>query len=196
MWVLAASCLAAPVAPPPVAPPPAAASNVQAPPPPAPSDPRVERAITWAEAALGTEYRWDGRGTDRLPGLDCLGVIFRAYGQATDTDWRRYPVNPSELVAGGLLGRPVPGLDGVLRSAVAVEDLRRGDVLYLLMREYLLKDEPLWVHPDESRYWPWHTGIYLGEGQVLNSHPGRGVVVMPLEELMFDGLFVTRLPPP
>ncbi|MEM6927295.1 MAG: hypothetical protein AAF602_10215 [Myxococcota bacterium] len=40
--------------------------------------------------------------------------------------------------------------------------------------------------------WPWHTGIYLGDGQVLNSHPSHGVVTMRLDDISWDALFATR----
>ena len=154
-----------------------------------PPDDAVAAAKTW----LGTPYAWGGRGTAKNPGMDCLGVLYRAYGQATGTPWTRYPVNPSDLVAGGLLGQPVPGLRGTLRLDVELQQLQPGDVLYFLMANYEIKDDPL-LTIGPTKYWPWHTGMYLGDGVALHAEPGGVVRTQPLMEIAWDALFVTRLP--
>ena len=166
------------------------------------------RAAAVAEAAkwLGTPYRWGGRGTQGHPGLDCLGLLFRAWGPVTRTGWTRYPFNPSPLVASGMLGTPVVGWAGRRRADVETEALAAGDVLYLLAAEHEIPDSPLWeeVRPCGSgeqpngvgdcttRYWPWHTVLYVGEGWVIQAEPGGVVVVDRLEDLTFDALYVTR----
>lgn len=160
-------------------------------PAPARARPEIEQAIALAEATKGTPWKWNGRLTPQLPGLDCLGIIFVAYGEATGTPWRDYPVNPSELVASAKLGNVVPEVAGVLRGNVPVDALKRGDILYFLVEGYEIPDKPLLVD-GERRYWPWHTGIYLGDGNVLNSHPSQGVVVMRLTDISWDALFATR----
>jgi cell wall-associated NlpC family hydrolase len=147
----------------------------------------VEHARTW----LGTEFRWNGRGTERLPGLDCLGLVFRAWGEVTGTSWREYAVDPSELVASRKLGTVVPELEGVDRESLDVSLLQPGDIVYLLLAEQPIPDTPLWVTL-ESRYWPWHVGMYAGDGKVINADPSRGVVEMTFDELAWDRLVVTR----
>ena len=155
--------------------------------------PTVEAAVQAALRYRGAHYEWGGRNTAGNPGIDCLGLLFLAYGEATGTPWRRYAVNPSELVTSGLLGAPVPGLDAAPRDRVDLGVLRRGDVLYFLIEGYEIPDDPLWVRTDGARFWPWHTGIYLGDGLTVHASPSAGVAEQPLEEIAFDALFVTRL---
>ncbi|MEZ4316151.1 MAG: hypothetical protein R3F61_01550 [Myxococcota bacterium] len=153
---------------------------------------RGERAVEVARQHLGTPYRWEGRGTQRLPGYDCLGILFRAWGRVDGRPWTTYEVNPSQLVAHGKLGAPVSGLEGVLRDDLPdLASLRPGDVLYFLLEGYTIPDEPLLVR-GEARYWPWHTGLYAGSGIVLHASPGGEVMEQPLDEMRFDALFVTR----
>jgi cell wall-associated NlpC family hydrolase len=192
MWlVLILSCGAAP---PPEAPP-IAAAEIARPKIVAPSpSPTAEAAIVAARTWLGTEYKWEGRGTDDHPGMDCLGLLFRAYGDTTGTSWKKYPVDPSPLVKSGLLGKPVAGLDGVLRKDLDPAALVKGDVLYFLMANKRIEDEPLWHH-DGFPYWPWHTGLYAGEGRVLQADPWDTVQESDLYEVQWDALFVTRVAP-
>jgi cell wall-associated NlpC family hydrolase len=204
MWMalILAACATPPTAMAPQAPPPEERPEAEDSPRTAtPSAPTfvgrfdAEQQTAFVQAArshLGTPYRWNGRGTSRLPGLDCLGILFRADEAVTGTPWREFAVNPSELVAGGLLGAAVPTLSGVLRDDVPHSHLQPGDVLYFLLAGYEIPDEPLMVRGD-VRYWPWHTGLYAGEGQVIHASPGAGKVVEePLEHVGFDALYVTR----
>ena len=192
-----AACASAPAEQPAPGPPPE--TIVAAPAPRAAStapSPTVEAAVLAAKKYIGHHYEWAGRDTAKNPGIDCLGLLYLGFGEATGTPWRRYPVNPSQLVGSGLLGGPVPGLDGVLRAEIEWSKLRRGDVLYFLMEGYEIKDTPLWVDAQGARYWPWHTGLYLDEGRDLALHasPSAGVTEQPLDEIAFDALFVTRFP--
>lgn len=154
---------------------------------------KAARAIAVARGYLGTPYRWEGRDTARFPGLDCLGLLFRAWGAVDGTAWTAYPPNPSPLVASGRLGAPVPGLDGVLRADVDPAALRAGDVLYLLLAGYEIPDAPLWTH-DGVSYWPWHTAMYVGDGVVIEASPLGAVREGPLVGLTWDALYVTRVP--
>lgn len=192
-----AACASAPAEQPAPGPPPE--PIVAAPAPRAPStapSPTVEAAVLAAKKYLGYPYAWGGRDTAKNPGIDCLGLLYLGFGEATGTPWRRYPVNPSQLVGSGLLGGPVPGLDPVRRAELDGSTLRRGDVLYLLIKGYEINDTPLWVDAQGARYWPWHTGLYLDEGRDLTLHasPSAGVTQQPLDEIAFDALFVTRFP--
>lgn len=152
---------------------------------------RGDRLVAAARERLGEPYRWDGRGTARLPGYDCLGVLFDAAARVDGRTWRTYEVNPSELVAGGKLGSAPAGLAGVSRDALDVSALRAGDVLYFLLAGVEIPDAPLLVR-DGVSYWPWHTGMYVGGGWVLHAKPGADVREQPLDEIAFDALYVTR----
>jgi cell wall-associated NlpC family hydrolase len=158
------------------------------------ASPAIERIVANAEQYLGEPYRWGGRNTSGNPGIDCLGILFLAYGPETGRSWREFPVDPSKIVASGMLGTPVEGLDGVLHEDLDVTKLQRGDVLYLLSEGHEIPDEPLMVRGGK-RYWPWHTGLYVDEGEqlVLHAAPGGVVTRQPLDEVGFDALYVTRL---
>ena len=138
-------------------------------------------------------YRWGGRGTQSHPGMDCLGVMFRAWGAVTGTAWQRYPVNPSELVASGMLGTPVEGLAGVMRGELLLSRLQAGDAVYFLLAGYEIPDEPLLVK-GETKYWPWHTALYGGNAEVIHAEPGGVVRRQSIHEMTFDALLVTRRP--
>jgi len=160
---------------------------------PTPAEVRNAAVIADARSLKGIEYRWEGRNIERLPGLDCLGLMFRPYGRATGRSWKSYEVNPSELVAGGKLGKPVPGVAGVTRKDFDLALLKTGDVLYFLLEGYVIEDKPLMTR-NGRKFWPWHTGLYVGDGVVIHAEPGGVVREQPLREVNFDALFATRLP--
>lgn len=163
-------------------------------------------ALAQAQEWLGTPYAWGGRGTRRNAGMDCLGLLYRAWGPVRGTPWSRFPVDPDPLVESGLLGTPVQGLAGTDREAVALTQLRPGDVLYLLDAWREIEDAPLWertrsCEPGEEAdanglcttpYWPWHTVLYVDQGVVVHAAPGATVRTQLLSELDYDALFVTR----
>lgn len=161
--------------------------------PSAEQEARSEVAIAYARSKLGEPYRWEGRGTSKYPDWDCLGILFRAYSKATGRPWWTYEVNPSELVANGKLGVPVPGVHGVLREEVVLAQLMPGDVLYFLKPDYRIPDAPLMTR-DGVDWWPWHTGMYIGDGKALHAEPGGVVRVQELVDISWDGLLATRLP--
>jgi cell wall-associated NlpC family hydrolase len=150
-----------------------------------------ERALEAGRAYLGEPWAWGGRATESHPGIGCMGLVFRAWGSVQGRSWRSYEVNPSELVAGGKLGRPVPGLDGILRGEVDVAQLEPGDVIYFLLRDYEIPDAPLWSHEGHD-YWPWHMGLYAGDGRALHADPSSRVRHQRLEHVSYDALYVTR----
>ena len=160
-------------------------------PTPAPTQAPGVRAIEAGRTLIGEPYAWGVRNEASHPGVDCLGLIYLAWGTVTGTPWRSYAVNPSELVASGKLGQPVPGLDGVLRAEVDPSLLQPGDVLYLLMADYEIPDAPLWRHGGHD-YWPWHTALYAGEGRAMHAQPGGRVRTQRLDAIAWDALYVTR----
>lgn len=145
-----------------------------------------DAALAEGASYLGTPWAWNGQATARNPGLGCMSLVFRSYAEATGTPRSRYPVNPSELVASGLLGEPV----GLIGPGDEVP-FERGDVVYFLLEGYEIPDEPL--HADgERKWWPWHMGLYAGEGQVLHAEPGGVVRYEALEEIRWDLVLGTR----
>jgi cell wall-associated NlpC family hydrolase len=139
-----------------------------------------------ARAYLGRPYRFGGRGER----LDCMGLVFLAWSDVTGSPWRRLSVMPTELVARGQLGAPVPGADGV--REVELSRLQPGDVLYFLAAVENPAEPPL-VALDGVPVWVWHMGLYSGRGAFIASDPVRGrVVEAPLTLRGYAALFATR----
>lgn len=147
-----------------------------------------------AKEYLGREYRWNGRDTKKNPDIDCMGLVFLAYSKTTGKPWYNLSVNPSELVKSGKLGRPVNGLEGVLREDIDYSKLKEGDVVYFLVQNFAINDAPL-AEIDGNSYWPWHMGLYEGgtDHLILHASPMEEVKSQPIEEIGFDALLVTRL---
>ncbi|MBT3220939.1 MAG: hypothetical protein HN348_17785, partial [Proteobacteria bacterium] len=122
---------------------------------------QVEAMLNEADRYLGEEWIWNGRNTDKYPGVDCLGLLFLAHGKVVGRPWYNYAYNPSPLVKSGKLGAPVKGLNGVMRGKEDRGLLKRGDILYFLLEGYVVDDEPL-MTSGADKYWAWHTGIYAG----------------------------------
>lgn len=168
----------------------------------------ADKIISAAEKYLGAPYVFGGRdgrmgclrGGKRVrcpDGIDCQSLIFFAYEQALKTRWTRHSVMPSVCVRRNQLGRPVPGLDGVLRADLDQGKLKKGDVLFFLWENYNLDaDRPLWTK-GERQYGVWHTGLVHGlkdnQARVIHAKPGEEVVIEPLFDIEFDALFVVRL---
>lgn len=168
-----------------------------------------QRIIAAAESYLGRPYVFGGRagrpGCLRAgrrvrcrPGIDCQSLIFFAYEKVLGTPWRRFSVMPSRCVQQNQLGRPVPGLAGVLADELDRAALRKGDVLFFLLEDYNLQAAPpLWVH-QQRRFGVWHTGLVhgrrAGEVRVIHAKPGAEVRIEALDHIPFDALYTVRLP--
>ena len=166
-----------------------------------------DKIIAAAEKYLGKPYVFGGRdgrpGCRRdnkrvrcAEGIDCQSLIFFAYEKVLKTKWTSYSVMPSVCVRRNQLGRPVPGLDGVLRSDLDHGKLKKGDVLFFLWKNYNLEtDRPLWVKGDD-KYGVWHTGLIHGRKdkkvRAIHAKPGDKVLIEPLDNIEFDALFVVR----
>jgi len=149
-----------------------------------------------AKKYLGTKYQWDGRNTKKNPNLDCLGLIFLAYSKTYNKKWTEISVNPSEIVKKEQLGKPVKGLEGVLKDSINFSKLEEGDIIYLLSTSEI-KDKPL-AKINGIDYWPWHTGIYSDKKNnlLLHAEPGKKVVETDFKEYLnktiTDGIFITE----
>lgn len=159
-----------------------------------------------AEKYLGVPYVWGGRSKK---GLDCMGVIFLSYSDATGKSWRGkdgLSVYPSKLVKSGKLGSPVEGLDGIIIDSINIQNLTKkmevGDIVYLLTPSRIIEDDSL-ATIDSTSYWPWHMVLYAGHGNILHANPlasresGAKVTIDPLIELLKQtgttAIFVTRI---
>jgi len=179
-------------------------------PPSPPTESVQDQIIRAAEKHLGKSYVMggrdgragclDGKRRVRCPqGIDCLSLIYFAYQDVLGTPWRKFSVVPSVLLERRELGAPVPGVEGVLRQDLDPAKLRKGDVLFFLLRDYNLgADVPLLVR-GEDRYGVWHTGLVYsvesGQAKVLHAKPGFEVRIDRLEDVLFDGVIALRLPP-
>jgi len=175
-------------------------------------------ALNYAKAQLGVQYMWGGRTPKQKSGnkpkdgyarLDCMGLVFASYAYAKNESWRKYDTYPSRLVKSGELGKPVKGLDGILKKELDADKLKKlklGDILYFLEPGYESRDKHLMAanikDPATGRlisfeYKTWHMGMYAGNGQVINAFPGDKVRYDMLtgNGLMADegAFFVTRI---
>ena len=130
------------------------------------------------------------------PNLDCLGLIFLAYSKTYNKKWTEISINPSEIVKKEQLGKPVKGLEGILKDSINFSALEEGDIIYLLSASEI-KDKPL-AKINGINYWPWHTGIYSDKKNnlLLHAEPGKKVVETDFKEYLnrtiTDGIFITE----
>lgn len=139
----------------------------------------------------------DGRRVPCDEGIDCLSLLFFAYEAELGTPWWRFSVIPTVSVAREELGKPVTGMDGILRDELDASLLRPGDVLFFLMEDYNLQADGPLLERDQRQYGTWHTGFFHshvnGEHRVLHAAPGEQVRYDPIERIAFDGVYVLRL---
>ena len=168
----------------------------------------AKKILKAAEVYKGQPYVFGGRmsrpGCRRngkrircRPGIDCQSLIFFAFEDVLGTRWWDFSVMPTINVERGELGRPVEGLDGVLRSDLKPSLLAPGDVLFFLIDGYnLAVDGPLHEAGDR-KYGTWHTGFFHSADDktywVLHAAPGEMVRLQPLDDIAFDALFVVRM---
>jgi hypothetical protein len=160
----------------------------------------IKNFINNARKNIGVDYKWEGRLTKRLPGLDCLGEIFIPYAETFGGSWRDFSYNPSEIIEKEQLGTPVQGLDGVLKEDIDFSKFKEGDIIYFLS-DNKIKDKPL-AEIDNQKYWPWHTAIFSNENRykIIEASHSKGEVVERdifeiLKENRTKGIFVTRMNP-
>ncbi|MCP4810771.1 MAG: C40 family peptidase [Proteobacteria bacterium] len=145
-----------------------------------------DAALEHARTHLDTPWAWNGQATTKNPGLGCMSLVYRSYSHATGTPRSRYPVNPSELLASERLGTAVAAIP----VGIPVEGLEPGDVVFFLTTTEI-PDDPMYS-ADGVDYWPWHMGLWAGDGQVLHAEPGGVVRTQAVEEIAWDVLLATR----
>ena len=152
-------------------------------------NPIVEEATKY----LGTPYGWGGRDTKNNPNIDCLGLVFLAYANATNKDWKKFPVSAWELIEQETLGKPVKGLDGVLSKDIDYNLFKEGDVIHLLSDDKLRTHWKPVTTLNDTNYYAHHTGIYLGDRQFIHANPysplDHEVITSDLKTFVHEGGF-------
>lgn len=158
--------------------------------PPAEAPPVVEAARRY----LGRPYSFGERGAE----LDCMGLVFLSWADATGGRWRRLSVNPTEIVAKQQLGPPVPGLAGVLAADIDYGRFEPGDVIFFLGPDEN-PNEPALARVGGTPMWVWHMGMWTGGGRfIVGDHFAGKVVEQDLEPYLaahrdqYPGIYVVR----
>lgn len=156
-----------------------------------------------AKKYIGVKYKFEGRSKH---GLDCMGVIFLAYSETTNKNWKTLSVYPSKLVKSGFLGYPVKGLDGIILDDnnfdEVVSKMKVGDIVYFIVPFEVGKDKPLAIINGKN-YWCLHMAIYAGNNCILHANPfideshKAEVIIESIKNFVnrtnIKGLFVTRI---
>lgn len=147
----------------------------------------TNETVTAARKYLGTNYNWEGRMTRRYPGLDCLGLMFKALEERFGVPWQKWNTYPTKLI-------PQLGKNSVvviMSEGVSLDKLKEGDFIFFLWHDSH-QDEPA-VVKGEDKYWVWHTAIYAGNGNIIHASPFNGrykVVEEPLTSFMESNEFL------
>ncbi|MDP2308504.1 MAG: hypothetical protein Q8P18_20965 [Pseudomonadota bacterium] len=174
-----------------------AAPVTTAPEPPPAAEPEIPTPIVMAARQyMGRPYRFGGRGAQ----LDCMGLVFLAWADATGGNWRKLSVNPTRIVARRQLGPAVESLAGVPTERIDWDLLKPGDVIFLLGPTQN-PAEPAIATVDGVPEWVWHMGLYSGGAErrfVVGDHFHGRVSELALPAYLtryadwYDAIFVTR----
>jgi len=153
-----------------------------------------EKLIEEAKNYIDVPFVFGGRSKR---GIDCMGVIFLPYSKVTGKSWKRLSTNPRELVEKEMLGKPVSGLNGVLKNNIDYSKFKKGDIVYFLV-SYQIGNVKHFMEIDNIKYWVWHMGIFTGFDEnevplILHACPSHKVIIQPIKEIYFEAIFVTRL---
>lgn len=152
--------------------------------------------VAEANKVVGVPYDLGGR-LQKNRGLDCQGLVFFALQPIARCGWRSWSLMPTESVKGEL-GVGVPGL-----SPTATTDLPQklallepGDIIWFLDPTEN-PAEPALTTLAGVPQWVWHTGLYVGDGHVVDADPFAGAVVSDVlvdyVAAHYAGIYVTRI---
>lgn len=152
-----------------------------------------------AEEYIGRQYTFGGRDTKQLPGIDCLGILFRSIEKATGESWRKWSVIPSKLLKQFDTAKEKTFYNEDIKDKKFITDnFKEGDILMFLLPYKIDKDVPVRkmdLKDDDGKVvanldlWVWHVAIYSGKGNIIHASSFDENYSV-LEENLFD--FVKR----
>ena len=145
---------------------------------------KQDQIINYARSKIGTPYIWEGRLTNKFPGLDCLGLPYRAFSTAHNEKWyntSKYTFTAFDNIESGALGDlvdlPSPNIDSTTTDA-----LKKGDAVYFLVDFNMavpgMEEENIPIDTIAGKpQWSYHLTIYSGNGNIIHASPWAGEVV-------------------
>jgi len=155
---------------------------------------KADKIVETARKYLGVPYTDQGRMIDRLPGLDCMGLVYVPNSQVYNEDWKKYGWNPGELVKNSTLGIAVKGLDGILMENLNLSKLKKADTLHFLNTENTGRIDIPTAKINGSNYWTWTMGIYIGDKghNFIHAEPQDKVREDQIQDMPYPALLATR----
>lgn len=122
--------------------------------------------VSAAKKYIGVEYKWGGRLTKKLPGLDCLGLIFKSIEDITGISWKKWSVYPTKLI------KQLGGESKIvfLNEENPLSNVSEGDILFFLWTSKN-DDEVAAYDKEGNSLYVWHTAIYIGDGKIIHCSP-------------------------
>ena len=142
-----------------------------------------------AKEFLGTQYIFGGRNTTQLPGIDCLGLLFKSIEKVTGESWRKWSVIPSKLLKQFDQSKEKTIYNEDIKDKKFITDnFKEGDILFFLLPYKNDKDVPVRKN-NNLDLWVWHVAIYSGKGNIIHASSFDENYSV-LEENLFD--FIKR----
>ncbi len=122
------------------------------------------------EEFLGTQYVFEGRDTQKFPGIDCLGLLFVSIEKVTGESWKKWNVMPSKLLKQFDVSKEKTFYNEDIKDKKFITDnLNEGDIIFFLL-PYENKDFPVRKN-NNLDLWVWHVAIYSGKGNIIHASP-------------------------